>query len=346
MAPFAARGFVSVSTRVPGASASSSAVALRACLLVALAATLAGPTEVAAYDVCTDDYASKGVPSCAHEQMFDEAMRFYAELVVPNRFSQEIIDYAAEIRGGVGAPDAADPLYDNTGVGGALVTITHFWQPDESFGQPQVEVLDPYANAFNAAQGLWLRALGEYAAGNTAKAYRFLGMIAHFLGDQTVPAHANGDTHPENFNDGDPFEEWMSNPLLNKTLLTNAEFDGLVAQGLVDLPNYENIDKLLWLFLNVNQVGGYFGSDDDDGDANAPSDPRYPYADNYAIAALNEVINACNQDGSCPTDADDIQNNDRNTYPYYYNDDGDLDRIRAYSYVPGVRRLAALLSLW
>ncbi len=348
VAPFAARGFFSVSTRVRSAGASSRAVALRAFLLVALAAGLAGPTEVAAYDVCTDDYADLGVVSCAHEQMFDEAMRFYSELVVPNRFSQEIIDYAAEIRDGVGAPDAADPLYDNTGVGDALVTITHFWQPDESFGQPQVQVLDPYANAFNAAQGLWMRALGEYAAGNTAKAYRFLGMIAHFLGDQTIPAHANGDTHPEKspFNDGDPFEEWMSNPELNNTLLTNAEFDGLVAQGLVDLPDYENIDKLLWLFLNVNQVGGYFASDDDDGDANPPSDARYPYADDYAIAALNEVIDACALDGSCPTDADHIQNNDQNGYPYYYNDDGDLDRIRTYSYLPGVRRLAALLTLW
>ena len=321
-------------------------IALGFGLAVALAAALASQTGLKAYDVCTDDYAGKGVLSCAHEQMFDEALRFYSALVVPNRFSQEIIAHAADIRGGVGAPDAADPLYDNYGFSGALVTITHFWEPDQSIGQPQVQGLDPYANAFNAAQGLWARALGEYAAGNTAGAYRFLGMIAHFLGDQTVPAHAHGDTHPENLNDGDPFEEWMSNPVLNKTLLTNAEFDGLVAQGLIDIPNYENIDQLLWLFLNVNQVAGYFASDDADGDANLNSDPRYPYADTYAAAALNEVMIACAEDGNCPTDADDIQNNDQNLYPYYYNDDGDLDRIRRYSYVPGVRRLAALFSLW
>ena len=324
----------------------SSRTVVRALALVALGATFASQTGVKAYDVCTDNYAGEGVYSCAHEQMFDEALRFYSALVVPNRFSQEIIAHAADIRGGVGAPDAADPLYDNTGFSDALITITHFWEPDQSIGQPQVQALDPYANAFNAAQGLWMRALGEYAAGNTAGAYRFLGMIAHFLGDQTVPAHAHGDTHPEVFNDGDPYEEWMSNPQLNKTLLSNEEFDDLVAQGLVELPNYENIDKLLWLFLNVNQVGGYFASDDADGDANLNSDPRYPYADTYAAAALNEVMLACAQDGNCPTDADDIQNNDRNTYPYYYNDDGDLDRIRKYSYVPGVRRLAALLSLW
>ena len=314
--------------------------------LVVLAAALSGHSGVKAYDVCTDDYAGRGVFSCAHEKMFDEAMKFYTHLVVPNRFSQEIIANAAHIRAGVGAPDAGDPLYDNTGFSDGLVTITHFWEPDQSFGQPQVQVLDPYANAFNAAQALWMRALGEYAAGNTEQAYKFLGMIAHFLGDQTVPAHANGDTHPEVLNDGDPFEEWMSNPALNKTQLTDDEFNGLVAKGLINLPDYENIDKLLWLFLNVNQVGGYFASDDDDGDANAPSDPRYPYADDYATDALNEVIAACAADGNCPTDADDIQNNDRNTYPYYYNDDGDLDRIRKYSYVPGVRRLAALFSLW
>ena len=324
----------------------SSRTLVRALALVALGATFASQTGVKAYDVCTDDYGDQGVWSCAHEQMFDEALRFYSHLVVPNRFSQEIIAYAADIRSGVGAPDAADPLYDNTGALDALITITHFWEPDQSIGQPQVQGLDPYANAFNAAQGLWTRALGEYAAGNTAEAYRFLGMIAHFLGDQTVPAHAHGDTHPENLNDGDPFEEFMSNPQLNKTLLTNQEFDGLVAQGLVDLPNYENVDTLLWLFLNVNQVGGYFASDDSDGDANLNSDPRYPYADGYAASALNEVMLACAEDAACPTDADDIQNNDQNLYPYYYNDDGDMDRIRRYSYVPGVRRLAALLSLW
>ena len=319
---------------------------MRALALVLLVAALAGHTGVAAYDVCTDNYAGRGVFSCAHEKMFDESLKFYKELVVSNRFSQEIIAHADFIRGGVGAPDAGDPLYDNVGIGGALVTITHFWQPDQSFGYPQVQVLDPYPNAFNAAQGLWTRALGEYAAGNKEEAYKYLGMIAHFLGDQTVPAHANGDTHPEMFNDGDPFEEWMSNPELNKTKLSDDEFNALKAKGLIDLPDYENIDKLLWLFLNVNQVGGYFASDDDDGDANLPSDPRYPYADGYATDALNEVIALCAADGNCPTDADHIQNNDKNEYPYYYNDDGDLDRIRKYSYVPGVRRLAALLSLW
>src|SRR5262245_45833088 len=167
--------------------------------LAALVA-LAGHRGVKAYDVC-EDYHGQGT-SCAHEQMFDEALRFYSALVAPNRFSQEIIDHAAEIRDGVGAPDIADPLYDNTGAFNALITITHFWEPDQSIGQPMVEVLDPYANAFQAAQALWTRALGEYAAGNTAEAYRFLGMIVQFLGDPTVPAQGHGDKHTDDFGGG------------------------------------------------------------------------------------------------------------------------------------------------
>ena len=65
--------------------------ARRALALVALAAALAGYGDVAAYDVCTDDYAGQGVKSCAHEKMFDEAMSFYTHLAPSNRFSQEII---------------------------------------------------------------------------------------------------------------------------------------------------------------------------------------------------------------------------------------------------------------
>ncbi len=94
-APFVARGFWSFSSRARSAGASSRTLVQRALALVALAAALAGQTGVAAYDVCTDDYAGLGVKSCAHEQMFDEAMRFYTELVAPNRFSQEIIAHAA-----------------------------------------------------------------------------------------------------------------------------------------------------------------------------------------------------------------------------------------------------------
>jgi len=330
--------------KLQATQASAPALLLRAFAIIVLIIGVTGPSRVAAYDVCADDYAGKGLPSCAHEQMFDEAMRLYLELAEDNQFSQEISQYKNTIIEGVGDPDEADPLYDNTGVFDALVTITHFWQPDNSFGQPQVQGLDPYPNAFNASQALWTRALGEYAAGRKTEAYTFLGMIAHFLGDQTIPAHAHGDTHPENLNDGDPFEEWMSNPLLNKTLLTNDEYTALVAQGLIEIPEYETADKLLWLFLNENQVAGYFASDDDEGDSNHPSDPRYPYANNYAHDALSDVIAACG--GVCPTTSAQLQDNDKNTYPYYYDIDDDLSLIRTLSYVPGVRRLAALFTLW
>ena len=294
---------------------------------------------------CAPTTMPAGLFSCAHEQMFDEAMRFYTELVPSNRFSQEIIAHAADIRAGVGAPDAGDPS-TTTPVSATRWSPSALLAADQSIGKPQVQVLDPYQNAFNAAQGLWTRALGEYAAGNTAEAYKFLGMIAHFLGDQTVPAHAHGDTHPENFNDGNPFEEWMSNPLLNKTLLTDDEFSGLVAQGLVDLPDYENIDKLLWLFLNVNQVGGYFGSDDNDGDANlnrtrairTRTTTRPTPSTRSSLPAPRTGPVRPMRMTSRTTTRTPIRTTTTTT--------ATSTASGKYSYVPGVRRLAALLSLW
>src|SRR5690349_14045485 len=87
-------------------------------IAVLTAALLSQNGGVSAYDVCTDDYAGKGVLSCAHEKMFDEAMKFYTQLAPSNRFSHEIIANAAVIREGVGAPDAGDPIYDNVGAFG------------------------------------------------------------------------------------------------------------------------------------------------------------------------------------------------------------------------------------
>ena len=39
-------------------------------VLVAASTLLSWPSDVAAYDVCADDYAGHGVANCAHEQMF------------------------------------------------------------------------------------------------------------------------------------------------------------------------------------------------------------------------------------------------------------------------------------
>src|SRR5262249_50639914 len=94
-----------------------------------------------------------------------------------------------------------------------LVTISHFWSPDTDPDAPmEFDLLggDDYPNAFGAAQAAWSRALGEYSAGNKLEAYRYLGMVAHFLGDQSIPTHAHGDTHGPDFADYDAFEEWMS----------------------------------------------------------------------------------------------------------------------------------------
>src|SRR6185436_16293671 len=82
-------------------------------------------------------------------------------------------------------------------------------------------------NALQKARLTWSLALGAYARNDKAKAYEYLGHIAHFLGDMTVPTHAHGDAHVDLFGDSDPFEEWMSNQTSDRPKLTDAELESL-----------------------------------------------------------------------------------------------------------------------
>jgi hypothetical protein len=143
------------------------------------------------YNVCSDDGA------CTHEAMTAEGLALYSDLQ-GGPLAHEMRDNASFVFNGVTAPDQFDPFYGNSGVGGGLITITHFWNPDADIDAPMEFNLlgaDDYPNAFGAAQAAWSRALGEYAAGDKQSAYFFLGMVAHFLGDQTIPTHVHGDTH-------------------------------------------------------------------------------------------------------------------------------------------------------
>jgi hypothetical protein len=184
-----AHGARRAATHSSQASARAGTIWLRAFAIsaIVLIAGLAGPDRVAAYNICDDD------DSCTHEVMTEKGLDFYYEHATdsgnPHPFAQEIKDNWPAIKQGVGDPDRFDPLYGNSGIGGALITITHFWSPDDSLDEPMhFEEIgeDDYPNAFQAASALWSRALGEYAAGNKEGAYRFLGMVAHFLGDRLV----------------------------------------------------------------------------------------------------------------------------------------------------------------
>jgi Ca2+-binding RTX toxin-like protein len=342
------------------------------CLLLPLAGlvpVVAKESVAHAYNVCTDDH-----DPCTHEVMTQQGLQLYKDS--PGALP-EIEAHWNDIKEGVGDPDQFDPLYGNGGVDDALVTITHFWDADTSLGAPMTFDLlsdDDYPNAFQAAQALWTRALGEYAAGNKSDAYRLLGQVAHFLGDQTIPTHVHNDTHGPDFLDYDAYEEWMSLPADGggdspKALLSEDEMGSL--GGIQEIPAIvgpEPGNQLLWLFLATNQRADFFASDGGgfgnlqvDGDANHPSDPRVA---GWVQGVLDEVRTACSSEPrGCPTTqrrlADNHGNESQLPFPLPpgwdplppdvdgVNDaDLDLSLIRKHSYLPGIRNMGALFDLW
>ena len=320
---------------------------LRAFAVLAVLGGFAGPERALAYNVCSDD----GSP-CTHEVMTEQGLDLFENEFPTSNIAQEMRTYWPDMKKGVGNPDQFDPLYDNDGFGDALITITHFWSPDTLIEYPMDGFgADEYPNAFGSAQALWVRALGEYAAGNKAGAYQFLGMVAHFLGDQSIPTHAHNDVHGPDFIQSDAYEEWMSQiqtgvPSPN-AFLTPSEKSDLEDLGIFDMPWEQTEDNFLWVFLRTNQVADYFASDDTDGDANHPVDPFVQPAEFWAQDAIDEVKAACDADPDpCPLTIASLENNSIDGSVGWINFDGDLDRIRKYSYLPSIRSMATLFALW
>jgi hypothetical protein len=338
---------------------------------LALIITLVVPQYVSAYNTCDD---SDG--DCTHETMTEQAIDLYDCYAtnrgcqvtlgppVSNAFADEIKSYRSYIKTGVGLPDRSDQIYGNVGALDALATISHFWEPDSGLETPmQVSYDGPdgYPNAFGAAKSLWERALGEYAAGEKGEAYRLLGSVAHFLGDQTIPTHAHGRTHGPDFLIDDAYEEWMSDgpdpdPSPN-AFLRNWEKLELEQMGPLlnpysmspPLPVYDQKDRiedqLLLIFLITNQTADYFASDRQSGDAVHPFDSRVQPAAQWAGPALTDVATRCAGDTwACPVLKESLSDDDVN------NEDElpgkDLSHIRQRSYVPGVRSIAALFAAW
>jgi hypothetical protein len=330
------------------------------------------PGRVAAYNIEDDDDAY------SHEVMTKQAhdlYLFYTQ-AAPTPYRPEINTYWDSIQEGVGDPDREDAIYGNSGLQGALTTINHFWQPDSSLGKPMdgLNTLgdDDYPNAFQAAQTYWMRALGYYQAGNKSEAYRHLGMVAHYLGDQTIPTHAHNDTHGPDFLDDDAFEEWMSEsgpresddprPIIvhgdesPNAVLYNSEKASLQGEGPLLPPVGLNLteinDRFLWIFLRTNQIADCYASDEVDGNFTHPSDPRVAGWVQAEIAAVQAAHAA--HPGGFPLTTERLEANDEeyidedlNTFGGNNSDyDGDLSLIREGAYVPGIRAIAALFALW
>jgi len=305
----------------------------------------------AAYDICSDD----GAP-CTHEVMTLRALDLY-RTGSTTLLTQEIVDNWSSIQAGVGDPDEEDAVYGNSGLQGALTTITHFFDPDNDVNEPMKFQSGPYdddyPNAWNAARTFWSRALGEYAAGDLAQAYRYLGSVAHFLGDQTIPTHAHSDTHGPDWLDDDAYEEWMSNvgppgSTSPNAEITSAEYNLLVSEGILDPlpadPNASIDDQLLWLFLNINQTADYFASDDVNGDTVHPSDPLVA---GWAQGSIDRAAAMC-ATRDCPTVTAQLADNDGFWFGANNNNDfdGQLSVIREVSYLYGIRGIGALFALW
>ena len=285
------------------------------------------PSPTQAYNVCSDP----GQP-CVHEYMARQATSLFTD--------SEITTFFPDIGVGVTHEDEKDHIYSNNWVDGALVTITHFWDSDLGDNDGVSNILGTFPNAWQKTQALWSLALGAYAKGDKATAYHFLGHVVHLMGDATIPTHVHDDMHGPDWFDDDSFEEWMSVPgdLINGPLharLTSTERDALETLGPIQIPANEP-NKLHWLLYTTNQIADFFASDDYDGDATDPL--------GYVQAELNDMASNISR----PRTTGQLTDNDGATLGILGNndDDGDLSIVRQWSYLRGIRSIAALYKLW
>jgi len=252
------------------------------------------PEGVAAYMACDTG-------ECVHEYATGQALALYPEIA--HDWWQTIMD-------GAGHEDVHDHVY---GIGWPCTTITHFWDADN--GPDDIVDTDTCDgnNAWQKARVLWGMALGEYHSGDKPVAYEYLGHVAHLLMDMTVPAHAHEDTHAF----ADAFEDWMTR---SKAGLSQLEKDDLIALGPVEIP--DGFPKLYWLFYTTNQVGGFYASDEVNGDG----DELEGWA-NTILTDLEYVSQCREEDG-------------------FESGDCDLEVIRRNSYFYSIRAMAALFELF
>ena len=305
--------------------------------------------RVAAYNVCSDD----GAP-CTHEQMATFALDLIPE-------GAEARSFESALRDGAGDEDVFDHIYgypDHLILAEAIITMTHFWDADPGDNTPSTygAFEDPVfgidvalietENALQKARLTWSLAIGAYARGDKAKAYHYVGHIAHFLGDMSVPTHAHGDAHVDFFGDSDPFEEWMSNETSDRPIGLTAEesqalrdLEASTGSGLLNGPLEADVppgvDTLYYLLYTTNQLSDFFASRDVDGDT----------FDRNGWPLLQAQLDTMNATISSPRIQDHLDDNDDDDGPFgeeINNGDGDLARVRAVTYMYGIRAIAAL----
>jgi len=282
-------------------------------IIIALVLFVMAP-GVYAYSVADD-----GEP--VHEEICDEALVLYMVDHPGSEVEQMYTDY---IRVGAGNEDLHDHVYDRSG---AYVTMNHFWNADNGPDDTvDTNVLTDSENAWRKARSYWAMAVGQYRNGNKAAAYEYLGHVAHQIGDMSLPSHVHNDMH---WPDDDCYEDWMT---FSAAEVSDAEKADLLEKGPVVIR--EGVDPLYYLFYTQNQVADFFASDSDgyDGDR----------VDNYG-GWMSEIYTELGMDSvTSPLTPADLTDNDYGDD----NDDGDLGRIRQYSYLYSIRSVAALYELF
>lgn len=295
--------------------------------LLALPVGLSRPSPATAYNVCSDPEEP-----CVHEYMAGQSKALWSD--------PQIEQYWNDIRSGVTHEDEKDHVYSNRWVDKAIVTITHFWDSDLGDDDGVSNILGTFPNAWQKASALWSLALGAYAKGDKPAAYHLLGHVAHLMGDATIPTHVHDDMHGPDWFDDDSFEEWMSVPgnAIDgpaHARVSSTELDYLKTLGIIQIPANEP-RKLHWLLYTTNQIADFFASDDFDGDAIDPL--------GYVQSELDDM--AANI--SSPRSTDQLDDNDGEFLGILGNndDDGDLSTVRQWSYLRGIRAIAALYKLF
>jgi hypothetical protein len=324
-----------------------------------------------AYNVCSDP----GAP-CTHEKMGAYGIGLLAPGSEAALFLQDIWD-------GAGHEDVYDHIYGYPYLPilkEAVLTMTHFWDSDAGDETPMtygdfedpipvsivedvwdaLDILDLFdigdidtsfiqtPNAYQKARHFWTLAIGAYADGRKHKAYEYLGHIVHFIGDMSVPTHAHNDAHVKVVFDADPYENWMSDLVDNDhghMNLTDEELAQIRAAEASTAPGPMNghldekvppgVDPLKYLLYTTNQLADFFASRDVDGDAVDPNGWMQSQLSTMAATITS------------PRVQDDLDNND-NDGPFedINNSDGDLGRVRAVTYMYGIRAIAALYRVF
>ena len=257
-----------------------------------------------------------------HEYIAEQALELYNQ----SHPDSEIKSNFTNIWNGAGHEDDKDHVYDREG---AYTTLSHFWNADLGPDDP-VQYPNTYntGNSWQKAQTLWGMAVGEYRNGRKDNAYQYLGHVSHLLADMSVPAHVHEDMH---WPDDDCFEDWMTE---SHAQLSDAEKADLLEKGPVVIPAGSAESSLYYLFYTQNQVADFFASDDYNGDT----------TDNYGgwMDGIYTELGMNTTSIPSPRTSGHLSDNDAGDN----NDDGDLGRIRQYSYLYSIRSVAALYQLF